>query len=168
MGWAQDRVEQIKANQQAEEARKDRAATARVVISNSADVLWESLVAELEKNTKEFADGLPLAKEKNLRTDRLNSNNLTISTTVFPLLHFEIIYHRGLHVDGLLRTTFQSLIGETKIQKLHPIRFTTDSDLQPYFTDGERYQHPKQVAEELMEKVAEFFENALKMPKYLA
>ncbi len=158
MGWAEERVAQIKAAQETEAAKNQRTLHAQAVIRNSADDLWELLVSHLESNTKEFANALPLAKERNLRADRLNSNNLTISTQVAPLIHFEIIYSRGAHVDGLLRTC--ASLGETREIKLNKIRFTVDSDLKPCFTDGERLLHPAKVAEELMEKVAEFFENA--------
>ncbi len=167
MGWAQERVAQIKAKEEAVNIREERATAAKTVVSNNADGLWEMLVLLLEKHTTEFADSLPLAKEKNLRANRLNSNNLTISTQVFPLLHFEIIYTRGAYVDAMIRKIYHGL-GEPRNLRLSPIRFTVDHDMQPCFTDGERFLHPNQVAEELMEQVADFFETALKMPKYLA
>jgi hypothetical protein len=166
MSWAEERATRIKTAQAEDATRTATLLEARTIVANHADQLWETLVFHLESDTKEFAAALPLAKEKDLQALRLNQNNITIMTRAFPLIKFEIIYQRGVSITGVLQETYSGL-GETRTCKLNRIGFTADSKLQPCFTDGERYLHPKQVAEELMERVAEFFEKASKMPSFL-
>ncbi len=167
MSWAEERAAQIKNALEADAARSTALSEARTIVANHADSLWESCVSHLETNTKEFAAALPLAKERNLRALRPNSNNLTIMTSAFPLIKFEILYQRGVGISGTLHETFTGL-GQTRTQRLNRIGLTVDRNMQPCFTDGERYLHPSQVAEEIMEKVAEFFEKASKLPSFLA
>ncbi len=148
------------------DARETALHEARLIVANHSGDLWESIVSHLETLTRDFTAALPLAKESQLQAHRLNANNVTIMTNAFPLIHFEIIYSRGVGISGLLRETFSGL-GETRERRLRKIGFTVDRNSQPCLTDGERYLHPSQVAEELMDKVAEFFDKASKMPSFL-
>ncbi len=166
MGWADERAAQIKTALADDAARTSALLERRVIVSNYAGDLWEALVVELERLTKEFAAALPLAKERNLQALRLNENNLTIMTNAFPLIKFQLLYDRGAGISGTLTETFSGM-SETRTRKLRTVGFTTDRDLQPCLTDGSRYLPPSLVAEELMEKVAEFFEKASKMPSFL-
>jgi hypothetical protein len=165
MGWAEERAAQIKNALAEDAARTAFLSEARTMVANNADNLWESLVSHLETSTKEFANALPLAKERNLQAIR-TGNVVMIMTSAFPLIKFDIIYQRGIGITGTVQETYSGL-GESRTLRLNRIGFTTDRNLQPCFTDGERYLHPKQLAEELMEKVAEFFEKASKMPSFL-
>lgn len=168
MSWAQDRAARIKQEQDALIARQERAIKANEIIARNANQLWELLVSALQKETKEFADNLPLAKQSNLRADRLNANNLTISSQVFPIIRLEIVYNRDAQCIEREMTTIYHGLGEQRSETLTDIRFTVDSDMQPCFTNVTRYLSPAQMAEDTMESVAGFFEYALKMPKYLA
>jgi hypothetical protein len=163
MSWAEDRTARIKT---AGVARQD-AKSASEVVKNNADALWEMVVSELEKIAPEFREGLPAAQTSDLRAERLNANNLTISTRVYPLLHLQIIYHQGIGIDGELRKTYSGL-EPMQVARLSMIRFTVDPQLRPWFTDGELYLHPAQVAEELMEQVAQFFEDAATRPRLVS
>jgi hypothetical protein len=83
-----------------------------------------------------------------------------------PIIRLEIVYHAGLYVDGELQETYSSSL-PTKTSRLEKIRFTVDRQMQPWFTDGERFLHPEQVGEELFEKVVEFFKSAIKRPTFI-
>jgi len=164
MSWAQERSARIKAaGEQAEVARQD-AKGASKVISTNADAMWEMVESELERIVLEFRGGLPAAQTTDLRAERVNTNNLTISTRVYPVLRLEIIYHPGIGIDGEIRKIYSGL-ESPQVAKLNMIRFALDPQLRPWFTDGEHYLHPAQVAEELMEEVAKFFEVAAARPR---
>jgi hypothetical protein len=140
------------------------AKTVHDVVKNNADALWEMVVSEVERIAPEFREGLPAAQTSDLRVERLNLNNLTIITRVYPMLRLEIIYHPGIGIDGEIRKIYSGL--ETpQLAKLGMIRFAVDPQLRPWFFDGEHYLHPAQVAEELMEEVAKFFEDAALRPR---
>jgi hypothetical protein len=140
------------------------AKTAHDVVKNNADALWEMVVSEVERIAPEFREGLPAAQTSDLRVERLNANNLTIVTRVYPMLRLEIIYHPGIGIDGEIRKIYSSL-EPASVARLGMIRFTVDPQLHPWFTDGENYLHPVQVAEEIMEQVAQFFEEAALRPR---
>lgn len=164
MSWVQDRLAQVRtAGERAGVARQD-AKSANEVVNNNADALWEMVVSEVEKIAPEFRKGLPVAQTSDLRVERLNANNLTISTRVYPLLRLEIIYHPGIGIDGEIRKIYSGL-EPAQVARLSMIRFAVDPQLRPWFTDGEHYLHPTQVAEELMEEVAKFFEDAAVRPR---
>jgi hypothetical protein len=165
MSWAEERAVQIKSALDADAARTAVLSEARMMVANHSDSLWESLASHLETTTKEFTNALPLAKEKNLQAIR-TGNVMTIMTSAFPLIKFDIIYQHGIGIIGTVQETYSGL-GESRTLRLNRIGFTTDRNMQPCFTDGERYLHPKHLAEELMEKVAAFFEKASKMPSFL-
>jgi hypothetical protein len=164
MGWAAERAARIVERQEAESKRELFLLQKRTMVANHAGSLWNSLAEALIKETEDFAQALPLAKD--LQAHRFNSNNVTIMTRAFPVIKFEILYEPGIEVRGTLTETFSGL-GETKTYALRRFGFTADSNLQPCFTDGERYLHPCEVAQELMERVAQFFEKASKMPSFL-
>jgi len=165
MGWAAQRAAQIQEGLDNDAKRTAILLEKRAIVANHSYGLWDSLVSHLETDTKEFAASLPLAKEKNLQAVRLNANNLTIMTNAFPIIKFEILYS-GRGVEGTLEETFSGL-SETRTRKLRMIGFTVDHNLQPCFTDGERHLAPSQLAEQLMERVAEFFEKASRLPSFL-
>jgi hypothetical protein len=162
MGYIQERVAKI---QEAETTRVFTAtnhAANRSIVANRARELWDSLVGYLETMTKEFALSLPAAKSGNLRADKFNPDNLTIQTNVFPLIKLEILFSPG-RIDATSRETFHGL-AVPKVKQFSPIRFTLDERQQPCFTDGERWLHPEHLAEEFMESVAAFFEEASRRP----
>jgi hypothetical protein len=130
--------------------------------------MWVGLVAALESCTNEFADELPLAKEKSLRAIRLGRDNLTIQTTVYPLLKFEISFIRERNLIAGRITENMSALGSPRAEILNPVGMTVDRNLQPYFTDGERLLAVTPLAEELMERVVDFFQRASTLPSFLA
>jgi hypothetical protein len=164
MSWAQDKAARIKtAEEQAGVARQD-AKNSREVIAANGSALWEMAVSEIERIVGELRDELPEAQRIDLRAERLNVNNLTVSTRVYPLLRLEIIYHPGAGIDGEIRKIYSGL-EPPQVAGLNMVRFAVDPQLRPWFTDGEHYLHPTQVAEELMEQVAQFFEEAALRPR---
>lgn len=78
-------------------------------------------------------------------------------------IHRSFIPYYQNRVDGEIRKIYSGL-EQPQTAKLSMIRFTADPQMRPWFTDGERYLHPSQVAEELMEEVAKFFEDIAKRP----
>jgi hypothetical protein len=154
MGVAKERALQIQEQREQEAASKQEAVRVGLTISNKAPDLWETLCAALAAETKEFADSL--SEAKHLRSDRFNSNNLTVQTTVFPMIKVEII--RGS--DGYIRsrvTETKHGLGETRVRESKPIGFTVDHQNAPCFSYGERPMQPQELAEELMEPVFSFF-----------
>jgi hypothetical protein len=163
MSWTQGRLAQVRAVGEQAGVERQYAKSASEAVKNNADALREMVVSELEKIVSEFREGLPAAQTSDLRVERLNANNLTISTRVYPILRLEIIYHPGFGVDGEIRKIYSGL-EPAQVARLSMIRFAVDPLLRPWFTDGEHYLHPTQVAEELMEEVAKFFEDAATRP----
>jgi len=164
MSWAQDWTARIKTTEERAAVARQDAKIDNNVVATNADALWEMVKSEVERLTHEFRKGLPAAQTSDLRAERLNANNLTVSTRVYPLLRFEIIYRQGKGIDAEIRKIYSSL-EPAKVATLSTIRFAVDPELRPWFTDGELYLHPAQVAEELMEQVAQFFEDAATRPR---
>lgn len=164
MSWAQNRSAQVQAAGERAGVAFQDAKAAHDVVKSNADALWEMVVSEVERIVPEFREGLPAAQTSDLRVERLNANNLTISTRVYPSLRLEIIYHLGTGINGKIRKIYSGL-EPTQVAELSMVRFAVDPQLRPWFTDGEHYLHPTQVAEELMEEVAKFFEDAALRPR---
>jgi hypothetical protein len=164
MSWTQRKLAQVLAAGERTAAALQETKSASEVVKNNADALWEMVKSEIERISSEFREGLPMAQASSLRSERLNVNNLTVSTRVYPLLRLEITYHPGTGIDGEIRKIYSSL-EPASVARLGMIRFAVDPQLRLWFTDGENYLHPVQVAEEIMEQVAHFFEEAALRPR---
>jgi hypothetical protein len=168
MGWASSAAARVRDTHEEVLTSQRIASEARHIIAANAETMWGNLVAALELCTKEFVDELPLAKEKNLMAVRLGRDNLTIQTSVYPLLKFEISFIRNRNVVTGRITENMSALGAPRFSTLNDIGMTVDRNLQPYFTDGERPLAAMPLAEELMEQVLVFFQRASTVPSFLA
>lgn len=168
MGWGSSAASRFREAQQDISTLQQIALEGRRVVAVNAESMWNKLVAVLESCTKEFASELPLAKEKDLKAVRSGRDNLTIQTSVYPVLKFEVIFVRDRNlVTGRITENMSALSGQ-RVATLNPIGMTVDRNLQPFFTDGERYLAAEVLAEELMENVLLFFEKAANVPSFLA
>lgn len=168
MGWGSIAASRLRETQPDTTASQQFALEGRRIVAANAESMWERLVVALESCTNEFADELPLAKEKSLRAIRLGRDNLTIQTTVYPLLKFEISFIRERNLIAGRITENMSALGSPRAEILNPVGMTVDRNLQPYFTDGERLLAVTPLAEELMERVVDFFQRASTLPSFLA
>ncbi len=163
MSWAKIKAAQINVDEEQACVLRQNASIAKDVVAASADALWNRVGLEVESIARELCEELPLAKKCGLRAERLNSNNITISTRGSPLLRMEIIYYSKTGIGGTIRKAYTSW-DSWRVANLSMIRFAVDSQMQPWFSDGSRYLHPEQVAEELMEEVVQFLGDASKRP----
>lgn len=153
------------------QAAMDKSSQATVdgyrVIGENADGLWETFSSCVVSQVQEFADAWPRGKECGLSAKRLNPNNLTVRTIVLPMLKLEVIYtpKRCVSCELTEQFTARSL---PEISVRREFRFTTDRQLQPYFTDGRRYLTVQQFADELIEMVGDFFKRAQEAPSILS
>ena len=162
MSWAQVRIAEIRSKSDRVAASKQDALAARqIVAANEAS--WEMLAEDLSTKVKEFVGEFSDAEFTQLTAER-RTNTLTITTKVYPILRFHIVYHAGVGVDGEISEIYSAL-AEEKLRKLNMIRLTVDPQMEPCYTDGENYLHPVMVSEELMEQVALFYENAARTPR---
>jgi hypothetical protein len=147
-------------------ASQQNALTVRQIVAASEGRLWEMLAEDLLTKTKEFTVEFSQAEFTRLTAER-RVNTVTITTKVYPILRFQIVYHVGVGVDGEISEIYSAL-AEERLRKLNMIRLTVDPQMEPCYTDGERYLHPVMVSEELMEQVARFYENAARRPHPLS
>jgi hypothetical protein len=166
MSWAQERVAQIKTVEEQARAARQNASAVREIVSVNGDSLWEMTATEIAKIAQELRDALPAAQAGDLRAERLSPNKVTVSTRVSPFVHLEITHHPSMGISGKMRwvNTSQEPWHE---ENMGMIRFCVDPKMCLWFTDGEDYLHPSQVAEELMEKVAAVYEAVATRPQFV-
>jgi hypothetical protein len=150
MGRGKEAAEQLKEQAEAEQrriqARADRAL--RTELNRGQN--WDALVAAIQRDVAELVENFPRAKTQVLRADLLNSNNLTISTQVQPLLRIEVIRdygYSGVKVTVSKQRGWQEAGGESPVYGYVP----------EGFTDGSRVYTPEEFATEIFEHVTEFF-----------
>jgi len=114
--------------------------------------LWDDMRQYIEREVNELVETLPAAKF--LRSDRFGDDNITVQTTVVPMVKL-VVLRRGLY---LTTTYLEFAHGLSKgIEKnLDRFRFTVDGDLHPCFTDERGRLHPHQVADRLLTPVFDF------------
>ena len=168
MSLGSNAAARIRPAQEAIGASQRIASEARRVVAMNAEALWGDLVTALESHVTEFADELPLAREKNLCATRLGRDNLTIQTSIYPLLKFGIIFVRERHIVTGRITENMSGLSAPRCLALNDVGITVDRNLHPYFTDGERLLAPVPLAGELMQSVYAFFEKAAGLPLIFA
>ena len=155
MGVAKERATQIQRAREQEKVALQDSVRLSAVVTLGAPRLWDDLQTAIEGMVKEFSTELPEAK--NLRSDRLNSNNLTVQTTAFPLIKVEILRTPEGYLQSTITETKHGL-AETRVRRTNQeIGFTVDRNGEACFTYGERPLTAQQLAEELMEPVFEFF-----------
>jgi len=155
MGYAADRAAQIQALEAENQSRREWTITASNAIANQARFLWDALSVALTCNAEEFAKALPQAKH--LIAQRRNDNNLTIETTVQPVVRLEIIYEPGRSVKTTL-TEIPSSLHQSRKLTLESVLFTADDDGQASFLWQGAAIHPAQLADILFEPVPAFFQ----------
>ena len=107
-------------------------------------------MAALQCNVAEFVENFPPAKTQVLRADLLNSNNLTISTQVQPLLKIEVIRDYG--ESGVQVTVTRQRGWEHASEGWPNYGYSPEG-----FTDGSGVYTPEQFATEIFEHVTNFF-----------
>jgi hypothetical protein len=165
MSWLHGRIAEIMSKGDQIAASRQNAIAAREIVAANEGHLWDMLAEDLLAKTKEFVVEFSQAEFTRLAAER-RANIVTITTKIFPMLRFQIVYHAGVGVDGEISETYSAL-AEARERKLNTIRLTVDPQMEPCFTDGDRYLHPAMVSEELMEQVARFYENAARKPRPL-
>ena len=163
MSWAQNRISEITSKSDRIAASQQNTLAARQLVAASEGHLWEMLAEDLLTKTREFATEFSQAEYTQLTAER-RANTVTIATKIYPRLRFQIVYHSSVGVDGEISEIY-SAFAEERLRKLNMIRLTVDPQMEPCYTDGERYLHPVMVSEELMEQVALFYENAARKPR---
>ena len=167
MGWAQKRVARIQSAVSRTNALRQDAKEVREIAAADSAALCEILFTAVERITRELREGLPLAQASDLRSERLNANNLTVSTRVQPVVPLEIVHYPGKGIGGKIHKTYSSR-EPVQAATLSMIRLAVDPQMGLWYSDGERYLHPSTVAEELMEEVASFFETAATRPRMVS
>jgi hypothetical protein len=110
----------------------------------------DALLAALRADIEEFAENLPQAKSQQLRADLLNSNNLTVSTQVQPIIKIEVL--RDYRQPGV-RADITRQKGRGFTQSQTPVYdFTAHG-----FSDGQKAYSPQELAAGLFSFVEEFF-----------
>jgi hypothetical protein len=165
MSWTQSRIAEITSKSDRIAVSQQNAIAARQIVAANEGHLWEMLAEDLLAKTKEFAVEFSQAEFTQLTAER-RANTVTIATKIYPRLRFQIVYHAGVGVDGEISEIYSAL-AEERARKLNMIRLTVDPQMEPCYTDGDRYLHPVMVSEELMEQVARFYENAARKPRPL-
>jgi|ERR1039458_5123387 hypothetical protein len=117
-----------------------------------APLLWNDLRDYIQREVGELAEKLPAAEF--LRSDRFNENNLTVQTTVLPLVKLEVL-RCGMYLTASYTETLRGL-SEPVQRSLGRFRFTVDGTLQPCFAAECGALHPQQVGDRVLKPVCDF------------
>ena len=157
MGVAKEWASQIHERREQKKTAQEESIRVAATIANGAPRLWDQLQSEVEDMVKEFSSELPEAKY--LRADRLNSNNLTVQTTAFPLIKVEVLRTPEGYLQSTVSETKHGL-AETRTRRTRElIGYTLDDSGEVCFTYGARHLTAQQLAEDIMEPVVAFFKD---------
>jgi len=150
MGQGKEAAERLK--QQAEDQQQQQAASLKrgIMTQQNSEAHWDALVAALQREVAEFVESFPQAKTQNLRADLLNSNNLTISTQVQPILKIEVL--RNYRQPGVQAEITRQVGWDHKQGHTPNFDFAPDG-----FSDGRSVISPEQLAGKFFEYIPEFF-----------
>jgi hypothetical protein len=152
MGLAEQTI--ARAQRLKSESDKQNSLTLAAVEAAQAGVplLWDDLRDYIEQEVDELFKKLPAAEF--LRSNRFNENNLTVQTTVLPLVKLEVL-RSGMYLTASYTETLRGLSKSVQ-RSLGRFRFAVDRELQPCFTDECGNLHPQQVGARLLKPVCDF------------
>src|ERR1039458_151154 len=152
MGLAEQTI--ARAQRLKSESDKQNSLTLAAVEAAQAGVplLWDDLRDYIEQEVDELFKKLPAAEF--LRSNRFNENNLTVQTTVLPLVKLEVL-RSGMYLTASYTETLRGLSKSVQ-RSLGRFRFAVDRELQPCFADECGNLHPQQVGDRLLKPVCDF------------
>ncbi len=115
---------------------------------NNSHEFWEMLVSSVKCEVDEFVRNYPAARY--LRAEKLNENNLTVETTVQPILRIEIVRYPGAYVQAHITRQLQRVVEHSETLKFN---FTADG-----FSTGENSCTAEELASSFCKLVYDFFE----------
>lgn len=146
MGIGKDFADQLKSLDEQREADREASIQYASATRDNIGKNWEALVSEVDSNILEFAENYKPAQY--LRTDRLNDNNLTIHTTVQPIVKVEIIRYGHSYIQAhMVKQNSGFMAGFTE----------SDTPRFPFTPTGFGQDTPEQLAARFCEFVFDFF-----------
>ena len=148
MGHGRYQAERLLALQQQQKlAQTERIELEGAARKNSHE-FWEVLVSSVKGEVDEFVRNYPAARY--LRAEKVNENNLTVETTVQPILRIEIIRYPGAYVQAHIMRQQQRAVEHSETLKFN---FTAYG-----FSAGESSYTAEELASSLCKLVYDFFE----------
>ena len=120
--------------------------------TEGASHLWDDLREYIEGEVRQLVEELPAAEF--LRSSRFGDDNLTVQTSVVPMVKLEIWKH-GMYLTATC-VEFPHGLSKGKNQNPGRFRFTVDDAFRPCFTDESGNLHPRQVGDRLLTPVFDF------------
>src|SRR5579864_2389141 len=91
MGRGKEAADQLKTQADRRQEELNQSGNLGTQIQQNRQGNWDALLAALKAHVDEFAENFPRAKSQQLRAELLNSNNMTVSTQVQPILKIEVL-----------------------------------------------------------------------------
>ena len=152
MGLAEQTVARAQRLKTASDKQNSLMLAAVEAAQTGAPLLWDDLQDYIGQEVSKLVEKLPAAEF--LRSDRFNDNNLTVQTTVLPLIKLEVL-RCGMYLTASYTETLRGL-SKPMQRSLGRFRFTVDGTLQPCFSDEGGDLHPQQVGDRLLKPVCDF------------
>lgn len=152
MGLAEEKIRQFEAIHEDARLSAQLSTQRFTVISEGIPLLWEDLQEHIEGEVKTFSEKLPPPAQ--LVATRLNSNNLTVQTNIFPLVKLEII-REGRYIQAD-RTEHPSAFSRRTRAKYARIEFSVDRKFNPCFSDGDSQFSPGSLGDQFLEPVFDY------------
>lgn len=152
MSAADEAIKQAQAQRDASDKQDDLTLAVAEAAQSGVPLLWDDIRDYMEAEVVKLRRDMTAAEY--LRSDRFHPDNLTIQTTVLPIVKLELSRH-GLYITTNYTETLNGMTHPTE-RSLGRFRFTASRQLQACLTDEVGALHPQQVGDRLLKPVCDF------------